>query len=261
MKKKLKRNKILIVGGFTIDEIQGKIRPGGPLIYSSLGVMRGGGIPKLYGVIGEDFDFEIDFISDLEKQLIYDKYTIRFKIDLTNSGRRLILLKKPKSKIRVIDDNTVDGILVNPVCKEIDNINIQSSVPIAADIQGFIRNCLESEEIKYERGLSFPFNSNYMVLHGNMEEFESSKLELSDLFKSGFKEIIISDGHNGFNVYTYTLAKYTYRPSRIGRNEVGTGDFLLGAYFALRLSGLEIIEAATIAGKLTEEFSNSEFLI
>jgi len=57
------------------------------------------------------------------------------------------------------------------------------------------------------------------------------------------------------------LAKYTYRPSRTGRNEVGTGDFLLGAYFALRLSGLEIIEAATIAGKLTEEFSNSEFLI
>ncbi|WP_418344679.1 carbohydrate kinase family protein [Saccharolobus solfataricus] len=261
MKKKVKRSKILIVGGFTIDEIQGKIRPGGPLIYSSLGVMRGGGIPKLYGLIGRDFDFEIDFISDLEKQLIYDEYTIRFKIDLTNEGRKLILLKKPKNRIKVISDNTVDGILVNPVCKEVDNMSIQSPIPIAVDIQGFVRNCIEYEEIRYEMGFRFPFNSNYMVMHGNREELESSKLELSDLFKVGFKEIIVSDGHNGFNVYTNMLAKYTYRPSKIGKNEIGTGDFLLGAYFALRLGGLEIIEAATIAGKLTEEFSNSEFLI
>ncbi|WP_338599709.1 hypothetical protein V6M85_10475 [Sulfolobus tengchongensis] len=257
----MKRSRILIVGGFTIDEIQGKLRPGGPLIYSSLGVMRGGGVPKLYGLIGKDFDFEIDFLTDVEKHLIYDDHSIRFRIELTDEGRRLILLKKPKRKIKIIDSNNVDGILINPVCQEVDITSIASSVPIAIDIQGFVRDCTENEEIKYEKDITFPENDKYMVIHGNKEEFELSKIKVDTLFEKGFKEVIISDGYKGFEVYTKKNGKYTYKPNRIGENEIGTGDFLLGVYFALRLSGLIVPEATMIAGKLTEEFSNSGLLI
>jgi sugar/nucleoside kinase (ribokinase family) len=261
VKKKVKRSKILIISGFTIDEIQGKSKPGGPLIYSALGVMRGGGIPKLYGIVGKDFNFELDFLSNVEKHLIIDEYTIRFNIELFNNNRKLTLLKKPLNKIKIPKDDTVNGILINPVCKEIELNELNLNIPIALDIQGLIRDCVENKEIDYESNLTLPKSNSYLVLHANIEEFRSSKLSLRQLFELGFKEVIISDGKNGFNIYTNNQEIYTYRPNRIGKNEIGTGDFLIGAYFSLRVSGFKINDASLIAGKLTEEFSNSEFLI
>ncbi|MEM4884997.1 MAG: hypothetical protein QXO77_05815 [Saccharolobus sp.] len=261
MKKKLKRSKILVVGGFTIDEIEGRVRAGGPPIYSSLGVMRAGGIPKIYAIVGSDFNFDLEILSNIEKKLIFDDHTIRFKIIISEqNSRKLILLNKVKKRIISIED-MVDGIIINPVCKEVELTQINTNVPLALDIQGFVRNCIENDQISYEKNVYLPQDKRYIVVHGNKEEFELSGLTTDYLFDRGFKEVIVSDGLNGFTIYNNKGTKYLYKPSRIGKNEVGNGDFLLGAYFTLRLNGLEMQEAGLIAGKLTEEFSNSELFL
>ncbi|TRN01562.1 hypothetical protein DJ527_05180 [Sulfolobus sp. F1] len=263
MRRKVRKSKIkvLIVGGLTIDEINGNNKPGGSLIYSSLGVLRAGGVPSLYGLIGKDLDLkQLNFISDFEKYFLIDDYTIKFRILLMpNINKSLVLLRKPKVQISNLGNINADGVIVNPVCKEVDLNNLNTSLPVALDIQGLIRNCIENEYIKYESDVKIPYNKNYMIIHLNYEEFTSSKLTLDSLFKTGFKEVIISDGYNGFVVYTNTGESHTFKPSKIGNNNVGNGDFLLGSYFTLRLSGLNISQATEIAGKLTEEFSSSEF--
>ncbi|WP_240931147.1 hypothetical protein [Acidianus sulfidivorans] len=251
--------KVGILGAYTIDDIYENNarfqRPGGSPIYSSLGVYLAGGLPYVFTIKGRDFTFS-------SPEYIYSEYVdktdanLRFEIDLKENSRRILKLKTKSRKINInySNINSLNGIIINPVCKEVDEQDIKNiHIPIAIDIQGFIRNCIEGEEIRYERA-SLPYNSNYFVLHANYEEKENSGLTIDDMFKLGFKEIIISYGNDGFILYT---ANNVYKMNNTikGNFEIGNGDFLLGFYFTLRLQGIDISKAVEITYDMATKFA------
>jgi len=252
----MKRIRIAIIGGYTIDEIHENSivyeRPGGAPIFSSYGVFKAGGIPEVFSIKGKDFTFNIpDFI--IEKFIQNVDYNIRFKIILNNDYRKIFLIRKNDEihfDYGILNDYT--GMIINPVCKEVPN-NIKINLPIALDLQGFIRNCNENEEIKLENANLYT-NENYMVFHANDEELEKSGLNIEKLYTLGFKEILISHGSKGFTLY-HDNKSTDYEPSIVGNYEIGNGDFLLGYYFTLRLLGNNIKESAEKSLLASEEFS------
>ncbi|ARM76009.1 hypothetical protein [Acidianus manzaensis] len=255
----MKKISVGVLGAYTIDEIiNGNNyfqRAGGAPIYSSLGIYLAGGIPYVFTIKGKDFTFNSpeyvygEYVDNVEENL-------RFEIRLEEKGRTLKLKKKiRKMNIDYTIINNLDGIIINPVCNEIDMKDvINISVPIAVDIQGFIRNCIEGEEIKYEK-VSFPSSSRYLVIHANHEEQKNSGLSIDELFKLGFKEIIISYGEDGFSVYTKEKT-YTMNNDVKGSFEIGDGDFLLGYYFTLRLGGIDIENAVKKAHQMSVKFAS-----
>jgi len=252
----MKRINIAILGGYTIDEIHENSatyeRPGGAPIFSSYGVFKAGGVPEVFSIKGKDFVFDIpSFI--VEKSIEVIEHNIRFKIVLNNGSRKIFLIRK-NNQIHIDYDilNNYNGIIINPVCKEVP-IDIKTDLPIALDLQGFIRNCNENEEIKLEQA-SLPINRSYMVFHANDEELEKSGLDIEKLYALGFREILISHGSKGFTLY-YNNEHTDYESSIVGNYEIGNGDFLLGYYFTLRLLGNNIKDSAEKSLLASEEFS------
>ncbi len=252
----MKKIRLAIIGGYTIDEIhENNIiyeRPGGAPIFSSYGVFKAGGVPEVFSIKGKDFTFDIpNFI--IEKFIQHTDYNLRFKIILDNGSRKIFLIRK-NGEIH-IDYNTLanyNGIIINPVCKEVPT-NIETNLPIALDLQGFIRNCKENSEINLEN-VNLPSNNYYLVFHANDEELEKSGLTIEKLYTLGFKEILISHGSNGFTLY-YNNKSADYESSIVGNYEIGNGDFLLGYYFTLRLLGNNIKESAERSLQASQEFS------
>lgn len=254
------KTRIGVIGAYTIDEVKDLInnrlyiRAGGAPIYSSLGIYVAGGEPYVFTAKGKDFEFNRPaYISSEVVQLI-DK-NLRFEILLSDKGRTLILKKKINRIIIPYEQiNVLNGVIVNPVCREVDlNQLNEIIVPIALDLQGFIRNCEEEKEIVYQRTSIIP-NQKYSVFHANYEELMGSMLTVDELFKAGFKEIIISYGQEGFVIYTKRKV-YEIKNNEIGSYEIGNGDFLLGYYFTLRLKGIEIEKAIEMAHAMSVKFA------
>ncbi|QIW23034.1 hypothetical protein EWF20_01915 [Sulfolobus sp. S-194] len=248
--------KILIVGNFTIDLISEKEQIGGPPLYSGFAIYKLGGEAYILSVLGKDFSHQIPNFLRIYK-IIDDNNTVKFKHLFQNNSRKLILLSKTNNKINfksLVINNYFDGILINPVCNEVNLENINVNVPIAVDIQGFIRTCKINEEISYS-STSLPPNPLYTVFHSNIEELNSSGLSVEDLFKLGFKELLISYDEEGFELYTINNRKY-FKPTQIGAYRTGTGDILLASYFYYRLNNLDPIGSAIKAKELVEWFSN-----
>ncbi|MBP1357381.1 MAG: hypothetical protein JZD40_02700 [Sulfolobus sp.] len=237
-RKKKMRPKILIIGNYTIDLLGSTQREGGAPIYSSLGITSAGGMPYI--------------MSNSDKTV--------FKIEFNADNRRLVLVKSGGNiNLDEVKYYTtfIDGVLVNPVCKEVNEIDlIKVKRPIAVDLQGFVRNCELMKEIENIRNVIFPKLSNYIVAHGNDDEFRALDDGISKLFNAGFKELLISYGRDGFDLVTPYDVKW-FPVYEVGNFEVGNGDFLLGTYYTYRLMGLSPIDAAYLSRKLVEDFSNS----
>ncbi len=249
--------RIGIAGSYTIDEIHENgltyEQPGGSPIYSSLGVYVAGGEPHVYSVKGEDFNFKLpEYIK--EDIIFHTKYNLRFEINLYN-GKRTLKLKFPATRIDLnILPKDVDGLILNPVCNEIDLNQVHAIIPLAVDFQGIVRKCLVDKEISYNEIDNIPPNSSYLVAHANIEEVNNGKLNINKLFNVGFKEIIISYGDEGFEIYTKNR-KLKENMETKGKYEVGNGDFLLGFYFTLRVKGIKIDEASKLSKIASQKFS------
>ncbi|BDC19363.1 hypothetical protein [Acidianus sp. HS-5] len=254
----MKKINIGIAGSYTIDEIHESStmyeKPGGSPIYSSLGVYVAGGEPHVYSVKGEDFNFKLpEYIKD--DIIFYTKYNLRFEIDLYN-GKRTLKLKFPAIKMdfNSIKLKNIDGLILNPVCNEIDLNQVHVNIPLAVDFQGIVRKCVLGNEISYNEIDNIPSNPSYVVAHANIEEVNNGKLNIEKLFNAGFKEIIISYGDEGFEIYTKNGVLKEIMESK-GKNEVGNGDFLLGFYFTLRVKGIEISKASKLSKIASQKFS------
>ena len=160
-----------------------------------------------------------------------------------------------KIKLDVKED-IFSGIIINPVCNEID-LSFLPNIPIALDIQGFIRNCVIGEEIKYINA-KLPRSNNYLAFHSNIEEFQSSELSIDLLFQIGFKELLVSYDEQGFELYTRNEKKF-FKTESVGTYRTGTGDVLISSYFFYRLSGLDYEKSALKAKKVVEDFSISSY--
>lgn len=266
----MKKIKVGVIGAYTIDEIKGLkgnktlLKAGGAPIYSSLGIFVANGEPYVFTAKGKDFVFETPSYIYFEYTTQIDR-TLRFEILISDTYRKLILKHKiNKLNLNYEDINKVDGIIVNPVCKEIDLSDLKLvNLPIAVDLQGLVRKCEEGKEIEYEK-VSVPPNSQYFVLHANSEEYVSSGLTIEDFHELGFKEIIISYGKDGFTVHTKNKV-YEIKNEEKGSYEIGNGDFLLGYYFTLRLKGINIEKAIEMAHAMSIKFAtygpNLSFLL
>lgn len=248
--------KILISGNFTIDIINGKEQIGGPPLYSGFTISKLGGEPYVYSILGKDFTFKVPSFLKIYK-IIEDERTVKFKHIFDGGQRKLVLISKPKKKIKLnIEENLFSGIIINPVCNEID-LSLIPNLPVALDIQGFIRKCVCGEEIKYTRAL-LPQSNSYFVFHSNIEELQNSELTINSLFKAGFKELLISYDEEGFELYTMSTRKY-FKTETIGSYKTGTGDVLIASYFFYRLKGLSYEESALRARQFVENFSTSGY--
>ncbi|QKR00040.1 hypothetical protein GWK48_06300 [Metallosphaera tengchongensis] len=253
----MRRTKVIVLGAVTIDEIyeRGTLieKAGGSPIYSGLGVDVTGGEVGAYIGIGKDFVFELPKYLKVVEKSTFEK-TMRFTIIFENNERHLILRHKHGTiPLRHSVLQGWQGVLINPVCGEIGNYDLPE-MPIAVDIQGFIRNCIEGEEIVLSRPFSFRVNSDISVFHANVDELQASNLDPTKIKDLGYKEIIISDGSNGFTLYASgKIIKRT--PIVKGSYEVGNGDFLLASYFTLRLEGLDPEIASSEALNFSEKFS------
>lgn len=249
--------KILISGNFTIDIINDKEQIGGPPLYSGFAIAKLGGEPYVYSILGKDFTFKIPSFLKVYK-IVEDEKTVKFKHIFNGGRRKLVLISKPRKKIKLdIEENLFSGVIINPVCNEIDLYSIPN-LPIALDIQGFIRDCICGEEIKYTKA-SLPQSNSYSIFHSNIEEFQNSELTISSLFKAGFKELLISYDEEGFELYTMSTRKY-FRTDTIGNYKTGTGDILIASYFFYRLKGLDFENSAIKAKQFVENFSTSSYL-
>jgi hypothetical protein len=256
----MRKISIGIMGSYTIDEIhENNIiyeKAGGSPIYSSLGVYIAGGEPHVYSIKGEDFKFELpDYIK--EDFILKTKNNLKFEI-IINNGKRTLKLKSPGSKIdfnKIGPLSNIDGLIINPVCNEIDldQINVLN-IPLAVDFQGIVRKCETGKEITYKEINYIPYKPNYMVAHANIEEKNNGKLDIKKLLDVGFKEIIISYGDLGFEIYNKNGVLKETVENR-GNYEVGNGDFLLGFYFTLRVKGVKIEEAARLSKLASQKFS------
>ena len=248
--------KILISGNFTIDVINGKEQIGGPPLYSGFAIAKLGGEPYVYSILGKDFNFKIPYFLKIYN-IIENKNTVKFKHLFEGTQRKLILISKPEKKIKLnIKEDMFSGIIINPVCNEID-LSLIPSIPIALDIQGFIRNCVIGEEIKYTK-TRLPQSNNYLAFHSNIEEFQNSELSVNLLFQIGFKELLISYDEQGFELYTRDNKKF-FKADNIGNYRTGTGDVLIASYFFYRLKGLDYEKSALKAKKAVEDFSISGY--
>jgi hypothetical protein len=247
-------NNIMVISSFTIDKYNGRFRPGGPAIYSTLGVIRTNTSPLLIAGIGEDFKYRIKFMDNLEKKLIQGKKTFLFEIEtLVNGKRKVRVIERGPSICSIEIEN--GNAIINPVCQEISPLLIRKiNGFIAVDIQGFSRVCEEGKEVSL-RMPEFPPTEKYLVLHGNSDEIYSIYDSLNHIFKIGFREIILSFGKDGFEIITRDGTSFQYKPKIIGENEVGNGDFLLGSYFTLRMGQNSVVDSAKIAGMLSDYFS------
>ncbi len=255
-RKKVKRIRIAVLGSFTIDEIiagdKVEERLGGSALYTSLGVYRAGGTPEVFSVIGKDLSFDLpEFI--VKKNIGVVEKSMRFRIVVQGGSRKLILVNKvPRIRVNLDELSYYDGIIVNPVCKEVDP-NFSIDKKIALDIQGLVRDCIEGKTISMTKPSLFP-NKSFLVFHANEEELEGSGLSIEEIQALGFSEVIISRGYKGFTLY-YQGRSEDFVPSVKGDVNVGNGDFLLGYYFTKRLYGLDPISASKEALKASEEFS------
>ena len=249
----MKSNKrIAIVGNFTLD-LNGLERLGGPPLYSGFAIyMLGGEIELTSSISKKDINRIPSFLPKKGVELT-EKTTV-FKIENVNGKRKLIL--KAKSNKKLIYEGNADGIILNPVCGEIEYVEYQK--PIALDVQGFIRECSEGEEVGY-KPLRLTRNTNYLVLHANYEEYMHSNVTVENLIELGFKEVIISYDEDGFEVYTSTGTRVKYKPSNIGEYKIGTGDVLLASYFIYRLNAYPVRESTELAGKFVEWFSTEGY--
>lgn len=228
--------RILVVGNYTFDIVNDKTSDGGSPIYSSLGIKYAGGI--------------VDILSGEERAI--------FKIDISDSSSRKLILMRKGSNIDLANINHysyVDGILINPVCQEVKALYALPK-PLSIDLQGFVRNCIESHEIENSEDIDdIVVPAQYLVAHANYDEVSAIDGNITKLIKLGFKELLISYGRDGFDLITYTSSKW-FPVHEIGNFEIGNGDFLLGAYFTFRLKGYSPIDAASLSKKLVEDFSN-----
>jgi sugar/nucleoside kinase (ribokinase family) len=252
----VKRIRVAVVGGFTVDEIvegsKVEERLGGSALYTSLGIYRAGGTPEVFSVIGKDFKFKVpEFI--VGRKIEVREYSIRFRIVIQGNTRQLVLVKKVSPiRVNAEDLNDYDGVVINPVCKEVCP-NLDVNKRIALDVQGLIRDCVENRPVTLTRTSLSP-NKNFHVFHANDEELDSSGLSIDDLYSLGFNEVIISHGSKGFTLYFQRREK-EFVPSVQGTVNVGNGDFLLGYYFTKRLMGLDPISASENALRASEDFS------
>ncbi len=248
-------NNINIVSSFTVDKYERYERPGGPALFSTVGIVESKANPKIVAGIGKDFKFKIKLLEKFGDTLILGDSTFTFQIHLLPDGRKNVKLLKRGPLINSLKVSG-SGVLLNPVCREIDTSLIRViDVPIAIDIQGFSRSCREGSEVSLATP-ELPMSRNYFVLHGNSDEIYSIYDNINALFRAGFREIIISYGREGFEVVTSEAKTFHYTPAVIGNNEVGNGDFLIGSYFSLRISGVSIEEAVKRSGQLSDKFSN-----
>jgi hypothetical protein len=244
MGKRRKRSRILVVGNFTFDVIDGKRFPGGPPLYAGLGVVAAGGVPILWGKFGPDYPLQVlDFPHELIG--LRGGNTTTFRV-LFENGRRIMSVLENSGKIGWPPSLDVDGVLVDPVCSEVDsNLLDGVNVPMAVDVQGFIRKICGTS----------PLPSQGMVLHANYDEFSSLDTNLQELSR-GNREILLSFDSDGFLLISGSKTQF-YRSDMRGERTVGNGDFLLASYFTLRVSGYGPWEAAQESKWLVESFSNS----
>ncbi|BCS92134.1 hypothetical protein [Metallosphaera javensis (ex Sakai et al. 2022)] len=256
-RKMRRKSRVAIVGAMTIDEIvygkQSLERPGGAPIYSGLGVTIAGGLAGGYISIGKDFNYSLPSYLEVIEKIVFER-TMRFLLVLDEKGRKLTLkFSHGKMPIDMEKLSSWDGILLNPVCGEIPSTTFEFKA-VAVDIQGFIRNCVEGEEIQNTNRFNVSVKSELSVFHANRDELMASGLSISDLHEMGYQEIIISDGHKGFQLYTKN-GQLKLEPELVGNYEVGNGDFLLGTYFTLRLNGFDTRLASVYALQFSEVFS------
>ncbi|BCU70525.1 hypothetical protein [Stygiolobus caldivivus] len=253
------KSKVMIIGNFTLDlGISEKEQLGGPPLYSGFAIYMLGGVPLIYSSIEKSHYHLIPHFLQKTK-LFYSNSIPTFELIYTNKGRVLILRKKPEKGIPInnIDYKDLDGVLVNPVCGEVNEIPSVNK-PLALDLQGFVRSCRENEQVEIKPtqfNIRVSSSYNLRILHANYEEIDSSKISIGKVLEMGFREVLVSYDEDGFIVYSKSEIN-KYRPSRIGDYKVGTGDVLISSYFLYRLNNFSISEATQMSGEFVEWFSN-----
>ncbi|GGT97077.1 hypothetical protein GCM10007116_13220 [Sulfodiicoccus acidiphilus] len=245
MSKRRKKIRVLVVGNFTFDLIDGKRYPGGPPLYAGMGVVAAGGIPLLLGNYGPDYPLDI---LSFPHELIGERgpSTTTFGVSFVDGVRRMEVLSNAGSISEKVNVDA-DGVLVDPVCGEVREEFLRGvKAPLAVDVQGFVRP---------QCGLR-PIPPLGQVLHSNFEEYSTLKSTLQELSLAGNREVLLSFDSDGFILVGDSRSRFV-RTDMKGERTVGNGDFLLAAFFTLRLSGYDLWEAGEKAKWLVEAFSNS----
>ena len=227
-----------VYGSFSYDLVSGERRLGGSALYTSLGVLSTGTRPELVAVGSRD---QLGFLGEALKDylLLEDDNPFVFAISFYGGKRSLVLESKPGVKVRV---RFRGWGVINPLCREFEVVEAPNSF---LDAQGFVRVCDTGKLIQIDEDADLPEGA--MGIHANYQELPK---RLPD-----YREVIVSYDEDGFELKVKGEGTYKVRPERVGEHSIGAGDFLLGAYVALREAGLKPLESARRAQQLLEEFS------
>lgn len=227
-----------VYGSFSYDFVGGERRLGGSALYTSLGALSTGIRPELVAVGTRD---QLGFLSEAVKDylLLEDDNSFVFAISFYGGRRSLTLESKPGVKARV---RFHDWGVINPLCREFEVVEAPNSF---LDVQGFVRVCDTGRPIQIDNDVELPERAR--GIHANYQELPK---RLPD-----YREVIVSYDEDGFELKVKGEGTYRVRPERVGEHSIGAGDFLLGAYVALREAGLKPLESAKRAQQLLEEFS------
>mgnify|MGYP000751772845 CR=1 FL=1 len=249
--------KALVIGSVTIDEIDDRIRCGGPALYSSLAFWVLGWEPYIAGTIGEDFPVVFPFEGTfyrLEK-------TIRFQHHYLDYGARISrILYHPEKRIRVnVNPKEFDAIVINPVFDEFDHEWLEtvlaSAENVCIDIQGFVRrkgNDNIVEMIDPPKHIIEKIINRALVVKASNDDLRSKDAKYGKIF-------LLTLGRKGS--ITYWNNNEFYVPTiPVDVQPTGAGDAFLAAFITCYIETRDIRYCSIRANAVTSYLLEKRYL-
>jgi len=231
------KGKILIIGSVTIDEIEGKIKCGGPATYCSLASWLIGWKPYVVGTMGSDFQWFFPF----EATFVKLNKTIRFKHTYLEDGTRFSeILYHPENKISAkVNVKDFDAVIINPVFDEFDHEWLEYIVKehnfTGIDLQGFVREKGENNRIKVKK----PDQETVEKILNKALIVKASDEEVLDENARYGKIFILTLGRRG--AITHWEGQKIYVPTiPVDVEPTGAGDIFLATFLTCLIEGNDV---------------------
>ncbi|MHA1616529.1 MAG: PfkB family carbohydrate kinase [Candidatus Njordarchaeales archaeon] len=241
--------RVVVIGSYTIDEINNIIRVGGPAFFCSIVAKIMGWEPYVIGTIGEDFCQKIPFGGNL----IFLPKTIRFKHSYMGEKRVSWLYTQYIQEVSWSQISYLPPkapIILNPVINEF-SLNIVDKIVskyewVAIDVQGFVRMVDNDGKIF----LNSPGNdvlailNDAMIVKASLEEYRVIRRMLGRIF-------VITLGDKGAILYDRVKRIKVYAPAyKVSGDPTGAGDAFITAFFLKLYESKDLKESISYANAL-----------
>ncbi len=215
---------LLIAGHLTVDEINGKTRPGGSAFYAAATAANFDLKVTLLTAVPDDYSFFSE-LPDVKVINLPSEQATRFYHHYQDEKRQMQLLERAtKLNFEQIDFSTYEGVFLGPVAGEI-NPKIsrelaEHNILTGAGLQGWLKDSTGNgfKPVKNLQELKLPWHEK-LVGFCSSEDLPGSKIELAEP-----GQLFVTNGKQGATLYrgkkTNAIPAYPVEP----REPTGAGD-------------------------------------